>query len=226
MIKAVLFDGYGTLFSGGMDRLYQVCQSISDDHGLGLEGKAFLERWDKHFFPLIRGDVFTTFRRAHTLSLVEVFGEFGIKQEPDVYVERIFELLGDVALYDDVLPTLEALKDFPHGVVSNADSGHLHAALAGNHLSFDLVVSSEDAEAYKPNPAIFEKALSALGAAPGEVLYVGDSDSQEDDLVASHRGGIQMAWINREGEALQEAIPGPTYEIDSLLKVLEIVNAD
>jgi 2-haloacid dehalogenase len=224
MIKAVLFDGYGTLFSGGMDRLYQVCQSISDDHGLGLEGKAFLDRWDKHFFPLIREEAYMTFRRAHTLSLKAVFGEMGIKQEPDVYVERIFELLGDVALYDDVMPTLEALKGFPHGVVSNADSDHLHAALAGNHLSFDLVVSSEDAEAYKPNPAIFDKALSALGTAPGEVLYVGDS--QEDDLVASHRGGIQMAWINREDEALKEGIPEPAYEIDSLLKVLEIVHAD
>ena len=44
--------------------------------------------------------------------------------------------------------------------------------------------------------------------------------------MASHRGGIQMAWINREDEALKEGIPEPAYEIDSLLKVLEIVHAD
>jgi 2-haloacid dehalogenase len=224
MIKAVLFDGYGTLFSGGMDRLYQVCQSISDDHGLGLEGKAFLGRWDKHFFPLIRGGPFMTFRRAHTLSLVKIFREMGIEQSPDIYVERIFELLGQVTLYDDVVPTLAALSEFPHGVVSNADSDHLHAALSGNGLSFDLVVSSEDAEAYKPDPAIFSTALKVLGFDPGEVLYVGDS--QEDDLVATHKGGIQMAWINREGEALKEGIPKPSFEIDSLQQVLEIVNAD
>ena len=35
MIRAVLFDGYGTLFSGGMDKLYEVCQRICDDHGRG-----------------------------------------------------------------------------------------------------------------------------------------------------------------------------------------------
>ena len=35
-----------------------------------------------------------------------------------------------------------------------------------------------------------------------------------------------MAWINREGEALEEGIPKPSFEIDSLQQVLEIVNAD
>ena len=224
MIKAVLFDGYGTLFSGGMDKLYQVCQRICDDHQLELDGKGFLEAWDEFFFLLIRGESFVTFRKAHTQSLIKVFEKLGIISEPGTYVEQIFELLGQVTLYEDVFPVLSALNEFPHGVVSNADSDHLHNALSRNGLSFDLVVSSEDAEAYKPNPAIFDKALEALGVEPGEVLYVGDS--QEDDLVATHRGGIRMAWLNREGEALKEGIPKPEFEIVSLGEVLNILNAE
>ena len=224
MIKAVLFDGYGTLFSGGMDKLYQVCQRICDDHQLELDGKGFLEAWDEFFFLLIRGESFVTFRKAHTQSLIKVFEKLGIISEPGTYVEQIFELLGQVTLYEDVVPVLSALNEFPHGVVSNADSDHLHNALSRNGLSFDLVVSSEDAEAYKPNPAIFDKALEALGVEPGEVLYVGDS--QEDDLVATHRGGIRMAWLNREGEALKEGIPKPEFEIVSLGEVLNILNAE
>jgi len=224
VIKAVLFDGYGTLFSGGMDKLYQVCQRICDDHQLELDGKGFLEAWDEFFFLLIRGESFVTFRKAHTQSLIKVFEKLGIISEPGTYVEQIFELLGQVTLYEDVVPVLSALNEFPHGVVSNADSDHLHNALSRNGLSFDLVVSSEDAEAYKPNPAIFDKALEALGVEPGEVLYVGDS--QEDDLVATHRGGIRMAWLNREGEALKEGIPKPEFEIVSLGEVLNILNAE
>ena len=153
-----------------------------------------------------------------------MFEKLGIISEPGTYVEQIFELLGQVTLYEDVVPVLSALNEFPHGVVSNADSDHLHNALSRNGLSFDLVVSSEDAEAYKPNPAIFDKALEALGVEPGEVLYVGDS--QEDDLVATHRGGIRMAWLNREGEALKEGIPKPEFEIVSLGEVLNILNAE
>jgi len=224
VIKAVLFDGYGTLFSGGMDKLYQVCQRICDDHQLELDGKGFLEAWDEFFFLLIRGESFVTFRKAHTQSLIKVFEKLGIISEPGTYVEQIFELLGQVTLYEDVVPVLSALNEFPHGVVSNADSDHLHNALSRNGLSFDLVVSSEDAEAYKPNPAIFDKALEALGVEPGEVPYVGDS--QEDDLVATHRGGIRMAWLNREGEALKEGIPKPEFEIVSLGEVLNILNAE
>ena len=223
MIKAVLFDGYGTLFSGGMDKLYQVCQRICDDHGLDLEGKAFLDVWDGYFFPLLRGGSFMTFRKAHTLSLMTVFEELGVRAEPDRYVEEIFELLGEVTLYEDVVPTLDALTGFPHGVVSNADTDHLHNALSRNGLTFDLVVSSESAQAYKPNPAIFKDALETLGVEPGHVLYVGDS--QEDDIVAASRGGIRMAWLNREGEERKEGIPEPEFEITSLSDVVEIVES-
>lgn len=221
MIKAVLFDGYGTLFSGGMDRLYEVCQSICDDHGVDLDGPGFLHEWDQFFFPLIRGERFVTFREAHHASLTTVFGKLGIDATPAPYVERIFKLLGQVTLYDDVRPAMAALDGFPHGVVSNADSDHLHAALSGNGLTFDLVVSSESARAYKPSPAIFDDALAALGVAPEDALYVGDS--QEDDLVAADRGGLQMAWLNREGETLKDGIPAPGYEVKSLREVLGIL---
>ena len=220
-IKAVLFDGYGTLFSGGMDKLYEVCQQICDDHGLDLDGKGFLDAWDKHFFALVRGPEFMTFRKAHTDSLVTVFSLLGIDAKPHAYVKRIFKLLGEVTLYDDVKPTLSQLNGFPHGVVSNADSDHLHNALSGNGLSFDLVVSSESAEAYKPGPDIFQPALKALDARPEETLYVGDS--QDDDLVAANRGGLKMAWLNREGETLKEGIPKPDFEITSLSEVLHLI---
>lgn len=222
-IKAVLFDGYGTLFSGGMDKLYQVCQHICDDHGLDLDGKGFLGAWDQHFFPLVRGEQFMTFRKTHTLSLVKVFEELDVRTEPDRYVEEISELLGEVTLYDDVGPTLDSLAGFPHGVVSNADTDHLQNALSGNGLVFDLVVSSESAKAYKPDPAIFKDALETLGVAPGHVLYVGDS--QEDDIVAANRGGIQMAWLNREGEERKVGIPEPEFEITLMSEVVEIVKA-
>jgi 2-haloalkanoic acid dehalogenase type II len=180
--------------------------------------------WDEHFFALIRGESFMTFRKTHSLSLTTTFENLKIDSEPDGYVEQIFELLGQVTLYYDVAGALSALEGFPHGVVSNSDSDHLHSALSRNRLSFDLVVSSEDAEAYKPNPEIFEKALVALDLEPGDVLYVGDS--QEDDLVATHRGGIRMAWLNREGEALKDGIPKPEFEITSLGVVAEIIKAE
>ena len=220
-IRAVLFDGYGTLFSGGMDKLYKVCEKICDDHGVDLDGRGFLGKWDKYFFPLIRNGAFIPFREAHYRSLTTVFGELGINAKPNGYVERIFELLGQVDLYDDVEPALGKLDGFPHGVVSNADSDHLHNALSRNGLSFNLVVSSESARVYKPSAEIFTPALETLNVSPEETLYVGDS--QEDDSVAASSGGLQMAWLNREGESRKKGIPDPDFVIQSLSELEEVM---
>ena len=52
----------------------------------------------------------------------------------------------------------------------------------------DLVVtSSEDAERSKPHPDIFQAALQRLGAAPDQVVAVGDSPY---DAIAANRAGI------------------------------------
>ncbi|MEN6440426.1 MAG: HAD family hydrolase [Syntrophobacter sp.] len=45
---------------------------------------------------------------------------------------------------------------------------------------FDLVVSASDVTNPKPHPEIMQRILTAFGASPGEVLYVGDSKVDED----------------------------------------------
>ena len=212
-IDAVLFDGYGTLFAGGMDCLYEVCDDIAGEHSIGLDGKSLLEVWDGFFFPMVREGAFDTFRNVNNVSLGKVFEQLEIASPTEGYIDRIFDLLGRVSIYDDVRPALNCLL-LPHGVVSNADSDHLHAALATNNLTFEHVVSSESARCYKPNPGIFAPALQALDLPPERVLYVGDS--QEDDIVGAKRAGLQVAWLNRDGAARKDGVPEPDYVIESL----------
>jgi putative hydrolase of the HAD superfamily len=82
-------------------------------------------------------------------------------------------------------------------------------------------VSSESARCYKPDPRIFHEALSELGVAPEEALYVGDS--QDDDIVGAKRAGMQVAWINRTGQTLKPGVPQRDYEIHGLGELLDIV---
>ena len=106
-------------------------------------------------------------------------------------------------------------------MISNADHGHLTSALRANELSFPVVVSSESARCYKPNPDIFFCAFEALGADPDQTLYVGDS--QEDDIVGARRAGISVAWLNRDGAVRRDDIPEPDYEISSLSALCDIL---
>ena len=219
--RAILFDGYGTLFEGAMGKLMETCAHIVREHDLQMTPEAFLKVWDRSFFPMLREGEFITFREAHIESLDRVFETLKVSHASEPYVTGLLKLFSEVSAFADVQPTLDGLDGHVTAVVSNADSDHLEAALSRNDLQFRVVVSSESARCYKPNPEIFHTALELIGCSAEEVLYVGDS--QEDDIVGTRRAGVKVAWLNREGEALKAGIPKPDYEIRSLREVLGIV---
>ena len=68
---------------------------------------------------------------------------------------------------------------------------------AGLAEHFDAVVVSADVGAGKPDPAIFEHALSLLGARPDQAVMVGDT--LERDIAGAHAAGVRAIWINRFG---------------------------
>ena len=219
--RAVLFDGYGTLFEDAFPNVLSVCDRMARDQDLGMTPEEVLAAWDKHWFPLVRGTNFITLRESHHVSLGRLFAELGVQDGTDRYVEDIFDRFSNSRTYGEVDSTLEALGVVVTGIVSNADADHLASALELNRLSFPVVVSSESAKCYKPATGIFYEATNALEVDPGETLYVGDS--QEDDIVGARAAGMSVAWINRRGEALKEDIPEPDFEIANLSEVVGIV---
>jgi len=220
-VRLILFDGYGTLFDQAMETLFETCQILVDDLQLEMTREAFLDHWDQYFFPMIREGEFMTFWDAHVIGLNRVFADLDVQGKPEDYVAQLFDRFGNVPLYEDVKPTLQALNSIQTGVVSNADHGHLTSALATNKLDFEVVVSSESARCYKPRPEIFFDALERFDCAPEDALYVGDS--QEDDIVGARRAGLKIAWLNREGVKRRETTPEPDYEIESLGALRDIV---
>lgn len=69
-------------------------------------------------------------------------------------------------------------------VVSNWDVG-LREQLRGLGLDGLTVVTSAEAGAPKPNPAVFLRALSELGVRPDRALHVGDSEADEEGARAA-----------------------------------------
>jgi putative hydrolase of the HAD superfamily len=84
------------------------------------------------------------------------------------------------------------------GVVSNWDVGlHEHLAALGLDSLLDTVVTSAEAGAPKPAPAVFELALSRLGAVPERTVHVGDAAADEE--------GARAAGLHFEPAPLAEA---------------------
>ncbi len=217
----ILFDGYGTLFAGAFDNLLAICDRIARENRLDMDARSVLELWDGYFFPMVREGTFVTMRTATRIGLERAFADLNVHAPAQPYTDQLFDCLAGASTFPDVHPTLAALDGMPQGVVSNADSDHLMAAIERNGLGFPVVVTSESARSYKPNPEIFSEALTRFERGPEEAIYVGDS--QEDDIVGAKGMGIQVAWLNRTGERLKPEIPEPDYEIRSLRELLKIL---
>jgi 2-haloalkanoic acid dehalogenase type II len=155
--------------------------AVAEDRALGM-------RWHGASQQLLRGKRYRPFDDIVRESAAEV----GIDSK------RAAELLrrwGDFEPWPDVLPVLERLDGTKRFIVTNCSRklGRLAAFRAGR---FDLVVTAEEAGAYKPDPLPYRMALERLGLDPAEVLFVAGS---AHDVGGAARVGMDVYWANRGG---------------------------
>jgi HAD superfamily hydrolase (TIGR01509 family) len=120
--------------------------------------------------------------------------------------------------FPDAAPALTALRErgLRLVVVSNWDCS-LPAVLdeVGLGQLVDHVVTSAAVGAAKPDPRIFEAALTASGCAPGEALHVGDSPTADVD--GAHAAGIRAVLLDRAAGGGDGERVTSLAQIDSLL---------
>ncbi|MFC7155504.1 HAD family hydrolase [Halomarina halobia] len=110
---------------------------------------------------------------------------------------------------------VDALGEEYHlGLVTNGGRAVQRAKLDALDLgdAFDASVYAGGAMPVKPDAEPFERALSALSAAPGEALHVGDSLGS--DVAGANALGLRSVWVPH-AESLREG-PTPSHTIDTL----------
>ncbi len=131
-------------------------------------------------------------------------GELGIEVEPETLMAAI-----RLRAYRDAGPALEELRAAGLALhcVSNWDCS-LPDVLerCGLASALDGVVTSAQARARKPDPAIFAAALGAAGSAPEEAIHVGDTP--DEDLAGARAAGVPALLIDRDGTSRAGASGG------------------
>jgi putative hydrolase of the HAD superfamily len=84
---------------------------------------------------------------------------------------------------------------------------------------FDHIVISGAFGRGKPDPSIFEHALSLLNLHKDEAIMVGDN--LMTDILGASRVGMKSVWINRHNKERNEVVP--TYEIKDLRELFGIL---
>jgi HAD superfamily hydrolase (TIGR01549 family) len=110
-------------------------------------------------------------------------------------IEPFLEML-DPPLFDDAIPTLEALRGrVKLALLTNNPYGADVLDRHGLHVDvFDSVVVA-DPSVRKPDPRAFAPLLDALGLAANEIAYVGDS--VDADVEGALGAGLRAVWLNR-----------------------------
>ena len=110
-------------------------------------------------------------------------------------------------------------------VISNFD----HAPTARRLLEdtgivghFEQVVISAEEGLRKPHPEIFARTLARMGLAPQEALFIGDSLAI--DVTGAKGVGMDVAWVNRDGEILTDGTPAPDYTLTRLTELRDILS--
>jgi putative hydrolase of the HAD superfamily len=126
------------------------------------------------------------------------------------YFEQLYQEFTRPGIWELYPETREVLTQLrPHyrlGVISNFD-GRLRPILANLGLEefFDPIVISSEVGADKPDPWIFQRALTLAGSAPFESWHVGDEP--RSDWQGAEAAGMRVFRLERPVNSLRD-LPG------------------
>ncbi|MBT3943054.1 MAG: HAD family hydrolase [Chloroflexi bacterium] len=231
-IRAVFFDLYDTLI--GFDPPREIIQGRAMepfgmgsnksgiDAGYALADALMAEQTAQAPLSALSPDAQSDFFAHYEQLVLRGAGhDVDLKTAGDVWKAVRKQEYG-FALYDDVTPVLDGLRSdgFVVGVVTNMSRpGEDVASSMGFAGNVDFTLSSMDVGASKPDPKMFQAALSRAGVAADQAAHVGDQ--LETDIDGARGAGINPVLIDRHSAAIDyDACPRITT-LTELPDVLE-----
>lgn len=192
MVKAFVFDAYGTLYD---------VQSVADvtDAAFPGYGELITQVWrmKQLEYSWLRsmmqdyGDFWTVTRHSLAYAL-DVLG----LEPTEALLDDLAEAYNWLSPYPDAEEALAALDGYHLAILSNGSPAML-AALVGNsslkrHIA--TVISVDSKGVFKPDPRAYELVEERTGLKPEEIVFV---SSNGFDVCGAKRFGFRVARIER-----------------------------
>ena len=222
MLRAVIFDLDNTLTDFMRMKEVSIDAAIEGmvDAGLNMSP----EETKRKIFEIYDREGIED-QRVFDRFLEEEFGEI----DPMIHTAAIIGYRRGreytLVLYPHVKKTLLALakRGLKLAVLSDAPRYQAWSRLCYLQLPhfFDHVITFEDTQVRKPDPAPFHRAIELLDMHPDEVLMIGDWPAR--DMVGGSGVGIKTVYA-RYGDTSGATTSGADYEIDDISELVEIVD--
>ncbi|MHA1944541.1 MAG: HAD family hydrolase [Candidatus Hodarchaeales archaeon] len=205
MIKGIVFDIDGTLLQHdlavkiSLKHLYSFVKNKISYSSF----KEFLTLWkvksNQYMNEYLNGKI--SFEEQRTLRVQSVLGSWDYNLSSNEAMEAfkiyLVKYEQNWMLYNDVLPCLNIVKNFPLGVISVGEGEQQRSKLTFTKIEpfFDSIIISGEVGLRKPLPEIFQRSAKELNLSLNEILYVGDH--LEIDALGALNAGMYGVWINR-----------------------------
>lgn len=150
----------------------------------------------------------------------------GVSGNLDTAVERIMAAMQNLSLHPDVPEGVRALAASAHRLVTltNGATANTDKLLVAGGIrdKFELLLSVEDAPAWKPARAAYEYAGTSTGSDPSGMLLVA---VHPWDIHGAAKAGLRTAWINRTGARYPSYFQSPDIVIPALTGLAPVLAA-
>ena len=190
---ALTFDCYGTLIDWEAGLLAGL-RTFLDPVGVTASDDEVLDRYAATEAELERGP-YLTYREILGRCLTAVGAAYGhVPTTADV--DAFGGSVADWPAFPDSAAALTRLATrFKLGVLTNCDDDLFAASNRRLGVTFDWVVTAQQARGYKPRIANFELAFKRIGLPRRRILHV--AQSLFHDHVPAKQLGLTTVWIDR-----------------------------
>jgi 2-haloacid dehalogenase len=145
----------------------------------------------------------------------------GVAIDPE-RVRRILRGVTALPPHGDVVAGLSRLRDdgFRLAVLTNSTLTAVEAQLESARLRafFDVVLSADEVQRFKPAPEAYALATQRLDVAPRDVLFVAAHDW---DIAGAMKAGFRAAFVSRHGTALNPLDAPPELSAPDIRSLAE-----
>jgi 2-haloacid dehalogenase len=190
---ALTFDCYGTLIDWERGIL-NALQPVLAPHAVTASEDELLECYAQAEAELEAGP-YLPYRSVLEESLRRLCGELGFEAREDE-TRAFSDAIAAWPAFHDTAPALRRLHArFKLGVITNCDRDLFALSNRRLGVTFDWIVTAEDAEGYKPAMAPFETAFATIDVPRERILHV--AQSLYHDHVPAKALGLSSVWIDR-----------------------------
>ena len=204
----ISFDCYGTLVDWETG-ISDAVTGIFARHGVRRTRNEILAMFSGAEPRVQSSGEFLEYRRV-LRDVMEIMAWEASVRLPQAEAVYLPDSLPGWPVFPDATQALQDMQSrYKLAIISNVDDDLFAETAANMVISFDAVISSEQAGSYKPNPRNFHLARERMGVENSNWLHV--AESLYHDIGPANLLGIDSVWVNRPdrggGSRRTDAVP-------------------